>query len=61
MEREEDRTGPYAYDAKHWIAFDDASSLKIKVRFTWSNNDLELLLNSISLPFLCLFRRNTLC
>jgi hypothetical protein len=30
-EREEDLTGPYAYLANKWIAFDDDTSLKIKV------------------------------
>ena len=32
LEREEDKTGPYAFNNKTWIAFDDDSSLKIKVR-----------------------------
>jgi hypothetical protein len=30
LEREEDMTGPYTYDDKSWIAFDDDMSLKIK-------------------------------
>ena len=31
LEREEDMTGPYAFNEKNWIAFDDDTSLKIKV------------------------------
>ena len=31
LEREEDKTGPYAFNEKNWIAFDDDTSLKIKV------------------------------
>ncbi|XP_059088414.1 mucin-2-like [Tigriopus californicus] len=38
VEREEDRTGPYAYDSKHWIAFDDANSLKIKTKYALLRN-----------------------
>ena len=30
-ERDDDMTGPYAYLATKWIAFDDDTSLKIKV------------------------------
>ena len=32
LEREEDMTGPYTYNGRVWIAFDDDISLKIKVR-----------------------------
>ena len=31
LEREEDMTGPYTYNGRVWIAFDDDISLKIKV------------------------------
>ena len=31
LEREEDQTGPYAFADKTWIAFDDDTSLRIKV------------------------------
>ena len=31
LEREEDQTGPYAYSGNRWIAFDDETSLRIKV------------------------------
>ena len=30
-EREEDLTGPYSYLGNKWVAFDDDTSLKIKV------------------------------
>ena len=32
LEREEDLTGPYAFLANKWLAFDDDTSLKIKVQ-----------------------------
>ena len=32
-------TGPYAYDDKnHWLAFDDATSLKIKTKYALLRN-----------------------
>ena len=33
LEREDDRTGPYAFNNKTWIAFDDDASLKIKAKY----------------------------
>ena len=32
LERDEDLTGPYSFLANKWIAFDDDTSLKIKVK-----------------------------
>lgn len=31
LERDEDRSGPYAFNDQQWIAFDDDTSLRIKV------------------------------
>ncbi len=44
-EREEDLTGPYAYLAAKWIAFDDDTSLKIKVTFYNELQKTYILLN----------------
>ncbi len=39
LERDEDMTGPYAFDGnKDWIAFDDATSLKIKAKYALLRN-----------------------
>ena len=39
VERDEDMTGPFAYDdLKHWMAFDDATSLKIKTKYALIRN-----------------------
>jgi hypothetical protein len=34
LEREEDKTGPYAFSDKKWMAFDDDTSIRIKVTRT---------------------------
>ena len=39
VERDEDMTGPFAFDdKKHWMAFDDATSLKIKTKYALIRN-----------------------
>ena len=39
VERDGDMTGPYAFDEKnHWLAFDDATSLKIKTKYALLRN-----------------------
>ena len=38
MEREEDMTGPYGFSSKHWMAFDDATSLTIKIKYAILRN-----------------------
>ena len=39
VEREEDMTGPYAFDdVKSWMAFDDATSLIIKTKYAILRN-----------------------
>ncbi len=48
LEREEDMTGPYAYDdRKSWIAFDDDMSLKIKAKYALLRNLAGVALYSI--------------
>ena len=39
VEREEDLTGPYGFDdTKHWMSFDDATSLTIKTKYAILRN-----------------------
>ena len=41
-------TGPYAFDdKKHWLAFDDATSLKIKTKYALLRNLAGVALSSI--------------
>ena len=43
LEREEDMTGPYTYNGRVWIAFDDDISLKIKVSTRYYQENFPLI------------------